>query len=416
MLNTVLLVTVEQVPKPGRGGPGAVIDNLVKELISNPCEYGWLPIVVSNPCVRETHRHSLLTLLPSFIKSLIERLRNTPIVGYVLCFLITEIRLIQLFSLIHRFEKLLRMNYDKIKNAHVIHAHDIYSLIALSKVLCDHCKFKPILLSIHSPGSTSRETLKYYPEEEFTRFGKYLKFYELYAIWLSTALIMPSKGALSLLMKDQPLIQQMRKKTYILYNGIKPLKTTSRDLLRKKLNLSSKDILIIGIGRLATEKGFDILIKATKYLDRELTNVHVVIVGDGMQRKVLEDLVELLDLKSKVHFLGHVKDISYVYSAADIFVSSARRSALDLVILEALSAGLPIVATDVGGNREAIGDAGVIIEPDDPKTLAKAIIKLIKNEGLRRKLSLRAQKRFKELFHIKSMVHSYIQILNEIVS
>jgi len=420
MSNKVLLLTIDPVPKIGRGGPGAVVGRLIKELNSKRFKYGWFSMLVSNRPLKETRQYGaliLLRLLKSFTEtSLLKWLKMCPVLGNLLRSLISEIRLISFFKNIHKYEKLLWMNYDKILSAHVIHCHDIYSIIALSKVLNDQRISKPILLSIHSPGSTSEELLRQMPEERFTRFGKYLKLYELYAISLATALVMPSKGAVNLLLKDLPLVQYMRKRIYVVYNGIEPIRLKSKDNLRRRLNLSSEDILIVAIGRLVPEKGFDVLIKAIKHLsDSGISNVHVAIAGKGMQREALEKLAESLNLKSKIHFLGYVKDISSVYSVADIFVSSSRRSAFDLTILEALSAGLPIVATDVGGNREAIDDAGIIVEPANPKALAEAIRKLIRDKRLRKELSLKARKRFEERFHVKSMAYSYVQVWNEIV-
>jgi len=413
-----LLLTVEQVPKPGKGGPGAVIERLTKVLQTQRYQYGWQPIVIISRRRSSDKRISLklFTMLPNTIS--IHKFITIFKEFFIFKFLITYTRIVAIKKILHHYMKLYQIYQDKILSADIIHCHDIFSMISILRILKKLSIKKPVLLSIHSPGSTTEEILRGSPQDRGTIFEKYLKSLELYAISSATALIMPSYGAYQLLLKDLPEIKFMKKEVFIIYNGVEPIEIKSRfrNVVRRRLGLDSKDFLIVAVGRLVHEKGFDVLVRATKYLyDSGISNIHVAIAGDGPQRKILEKLVESLDLKTKVHFLGYVKDISEIYSAADVFVSSARRSAFDLTLIEALSAGVPVIATDVGGNKEAIGDAGVLIKPEDPEALARALMELIKNRKLRENLSLKAVERFKKHFSTEKMVHSYVQLLNHIV-
>jgi len=116
--------------------------------------------------------------------------------------------------------------------------------------------------------------------------------------------------------------------------------------------------------------------------------------------------------------LGHLdrkKELPILYSAADIFVSSSRKIAFDLALLEAMSAGLPIIATNVGGNPGAVGEAGILVEPENPKQLAEALIHLIENDALRHHLSIKARERFKRLFHVEAVISSYVNVLDVVL-
>jgi glycosyltransferase involved in cell wall biosynthesis len=133
---------------------------------------------------------------------------------------------------------------------------------------------------------------------------------------------------------------------------------------------------VIGaLGRLTPQKGFDVLLHALV----DLPEVHAVILGEGPDRRRLEQIRDELGLGDRVQLPGSTEDPSEVLNSIDALVLSSRFEALPLVVLEAMHAGLPVVATDVGSVAEAVidGVTGLLVPPDDPRALAGAIAQVL---------------------------------------
>jgi glycosyltransferase involved in cell wall biosynthesis len=133
---------------------------------------------------------------------------------------------------------------------------------------------------------------------------------------------------------------------------------------------------IIGlVGRLSPEKGADILLHALHILHGRGARHSVAIAGDGPQRGDLTQLVLTLELERHVLFLGRLEDVASLYAEIDLLVIPSRSEGLPSVLLEALAADLPVVATDVGAIREVLveSDCGIVVPPERPRELADAI-------------------------------------------
>ncbi len=137
---------------------------------------------------------------------------------------------------------------------------------------------------------------------------------------------------------------------------------------RRRLGLP-RDARIVGAaGRLELVKGHDLLIEAMRYLPDD---VHVAIAGDGSRRATLEEQVRALGLVDRIHFLGHTEDVVGFYRALDVFCQPSRSEGLPLAVLEAQSCGIRVVATNVGGVREALCPVNsVLVAPKDPDVMA----------------------------------------------
>jgi len=150
------------------------------------------------------------------------------------------------------------------------------------------------------------------------------------------------------------------------------------------------------VANLYKSKGLDILINSISLLDAELREkVLLVSIGDGPEMSGLKSLISNLKLDETIKLLGKISSASDYLKAFDIFVLPSRKEGFPYALLEAMQAGLPIIATDVGGNREAIDDAGIIISPQNPRQLANAITTLIhaniSNESMKEKALTRAK-------------------------
>lgn len=177
--------------------------------------------------------------------------------------------------------------------------------------------------------------------------------------------------------------------------------------------------IVFSLGRLSYYKGFKFLIEAAKYLNEDTV---VLIGGCGEQEQELKDLVSKLDLTEKVKFLGRVsdKDMGSYYGAADVFClpSPIRTEAFGVVLLEAMSLGVPIVACKIPGsgvswvNKDNVTGFNVPIE--DPKSMAEAITKIITDDSLNQSFRKNAFDRYKSLFTSDKMIESIKYIYKNI--
>jgi glycosyltransferase involved in cell wall biosynthesis len=146
-----------------------------------------------------------------------------------------------------------------------------------------------------------------------------------------------------------------------------------RETARALLGLPSRDFVVGWVGRLSREKGADILLHAIAAVPD--ASVTVSIIGEGRERASLEKLARELHLESRVRWHGFQPDAGRLFNAFDLFVLSSRTEGVPLVLLEARMAGLPIVATRVGGVPDIVsGDTAALVPPDNPEALARAIV------------------------------------------
>jgi glycosyltransferase involved in cell wall biosynthesis len=159
------------------------------------------------------------------------------------------------------------------------------------------------------------------------------------------------------------------------------------------------------IGSLTPQKGYSILINAMGQLSGRGIPFELTIVGEGPLRDDLENEAAAVD-RGKVTFTGATGDVMEFLPGFDVVVCSSVREGLPLSLLEAMAAGRPVIATDVGGNREAVVDGltGILVPPNDPYALADALESLWKDAGKRAEMGRNGRARAEELFSAKRMV------------
>lgn len=191
-------------------------------------------------------------------------------------------------------------------------------------------------------------------------------------------------------------------KITVIHNGreIKdlPSRENSRTaLIEKEPRLApyKDDFWSITIGELHAVKRHDAVVEVMKELIEKEPNTRHLIIGSGEKEQELELMVAENNLSEHIFLLGPVDEASQYLKAADMFVLASRSEAMAYVIIEAMIAGLPIVATKVGGIPEVVlnGQSGLLTPPLDNKALFKAILELRTNSELREKLSQGAKKR-----------------------
>jgi glycosyltransferase involved in cell wall biosynthesis len=182
---------------------------------------------------------------------------------------------------------------------------------------------------------------------------------------------------------------QSAEKTVVIPNAVELPRYVRKPLQTREQLLSSigvpPDATIVGcVARLSPQKGIAHLIEATPAILRELPDAHVVLVGEGPLRAELTARVANLGLAGRIHFAGNQKDVPAWLAAMDVFVLPSLFEGLPLSILEAMAAGLPVIATAVDGTPEAVDDGvtGRLIPPEDPAAIAAAVVDVLKTPGL----------------------------------
>ena len=178
--------------------------------------------------------------------------------------------------------------------------------------------------------------------------------------------------------------------------------------VRGELGLGPADRLIVAVGNLYPVKGHDLLVRALGELSSAFPDVHVAIAGRGDLRDELLQLAESLGVASRVHLLGYRADITNVLASADLFALPSRSEGLPLAVLEAMFAGLPIVATDVGDVATVLGQgSGIVVPPNDAPRLAAALRTLLSDRVAAERLGQAALRRAGEEFDIQRSIERY---------
>ncbi len=157
---------------------------------------------------------------------------------------------------------------------------------------------------------------------------------------------------------------------------------------RQRLGFAPHRFIVGAIGRLSTEKGFDLLIRAADALMGSGVDLELVIVGEGDQQSPLERLVHSLNRGDRIRLLGYRADTIELYQAMDVFVLSSLREGLPNVLLEAMAIETPVVATRIAGVPRLVQHDrnGLLVEPDSIEQLSAAIERLARDADLRARL------------------------------
>ncbi len=162
---------------------------------------------------------------------------------------------------------------------------------------------------------------------------------------------------------------------------------------RIKYGLDKDSIVIANVGILRSVKGHEVTLRAVKGVTDAFPGAKFLIVGDGPRRKALESLVNTLKISEHVIFTGFIEDIPEVFSFTDVAVLSSWSEGLPQSILQAMAAGVPVVATEVGGVPEVIKHekTGILVAPGDHEALATGVIRILENPLLLSRMTERAK-------------------------
>ena len=195
------------------------------------------------------------------------------------------------------------------------------------------------------------------------------------------------------------------------------IKRKMHDSLCQELGLDPQSKLVGMVARLAPVKGHHFFIRAAARIAREDANVHFVLVGDGPLRREIEDESSQMGLCDRVHILGNRSDARLLALAFNVAVLTSLNEGLPNTVMEAMSAGVPTVATAVGGTVELISDneTGYLVPPADVETLADRIGFALKNADASAAVAQRGREFITSRFSMRQMVESVEKLYDEVI-
>lgn len=201
----------------------------------------------------------------------------------------------------------------------------------------------------------------------------------------------------------------------VVYNGIELSRFSQKiDTVAKKQSLGlSPDARVIGIvARLDPIKNHAMLLRAFKRVLQHIPDTYLLIIGDGPEEQNIKAFARLLDVNDNTIFLGARKDVSELLHVFDVFALSSFSEGTSVTLLEAMGAGVPIVATKVGGNPEVIKnqESGYLVPSDNDQEMATMLIKLLQDKKARQRMGQAGQKRGYDMFSLDKMVNAYTEL------
>lgn len=205
-----------------------------------------------------------------------------------------------------------------------------------------------------------------------------------------------------------------KEKISVIPNGILPvtLKEADRSEVRKQMGAGENDVVLLSVGRLVYQKAHEYLISAMPAVLKELPNVKVGICGDGLLRADLEKQIQSLGLEKEIKLFGMQANVTKYLAAADVFVLPSRWEGLPISLLEAMSAGSPVIATRVEGVDEVVeeGVHGMLVQPESTEELVKAILQLSRDAAQRQRMGSAARLRVLERYTVDRMCERYLKL------
>ncbi|MGK0298201.1 MAG: glycosyltransferase involved in cell wall biosynthesis [Gammaproteobacteria bacterium] len=206
-------------------------------------------------------------------------------------------------------------------------------------------------------------------------------------------------------------------KLQLIYNGVREIVAAEKKIcqtIREEWGALENFFIIIYVANLIDYKGHADLIQALSIIKDDLPiDWRLICVGkDTGSRQSILKLIEDRNMTQNIVFTGERIDVQDIMSCADIGVIASHQEGFSNSLLEKMSAGLPVIATDVGGNREAIinGESGILVPAKKPEAMAKAILKLSNDLSLQKKMGTNAKNRTLQHFSLKSCVEHYIKL------
>ncbi len=203
-------------------------------------------------------------------------------------------------------------------------------------------------------------------------------------------------------------------KIRVVYNGIPDPRGTMKVDVRGEHDIPVDSILVAVIGSLERRKGQATLFGAMRRMPRE---VHLLVIGEGPEEDDYRETVTRYGLERSVHFLGHRDDVPGILEGIDLLAVPSTLEATPYVILEAMAAGLPVVASAIYGIPELVkeGETGLLVEPENEAMMAEALGRIIARGELAARFGRAARERYEELFTLERSARETAVVYRELL-
>ena len=206
----------------------------------------------------------------------------------------------------------------------------------------------------------------------------------------------------------------------VIPNGIpqpEPIHGHERERLRHEITGNGSKSIIVTVGRFAHAKGYEDMIEAFSLLHKKDLNPVLLMVGTGGTVDTIKARIEDFDLSNSVVLAGERTDVPQLLASSDVYASSSHREGLPLAVLEAMMAGLPVVATSVGDIPSVVTDeTGLIVPPHEPEMLAAALEDLLKNPEKREAMGKAAQKRALNEYSVDAWMKKHVALYRSVLA
>lgn len=224
----------------------------------------------------------------------------------------------------------------------------------------------------------------------------------------------------ALLADLRPQLGLSAERCEVIHNGVNIRAFTGiRSGLRQRLGLSASDILVGAVGNIRSPKAYDVLLRAARSAANRDPRLVFVVAGEGGNdlARELEELHRQLQLGDRFRFLGLVDDIPEFLAGLDIFTIASRQEGFSIACVEAMAAGLPVVATRSGGPESIVTDGvtGRLVPVDEPVRLADALIGLAGDDAARAAMGAAGRQRAEAEFSLERSVAAYGRLLDELL-
>lgn len=294
----------------------------------------------------------------------------------------------------------------------LLHVHGMTPCISDLAIFCGKLKRKPIVVTYHyDPETPLFGSLGFVVARLYDQIAYFL-------LKLVDGIVATTKSYA----ETSPVLSRLLERVEMIPLGINRDKfdlTSSYNLNSDHANANAKSEVILFVGQLREHKGLRYLLKAMKIVKAQISDARLIIVGDGPQRASLTKYASELKVDDVVSFEGNVtEDILphyYAFSNMVVLPSYTRRDAFGLVLLEAMAAEKPIVASNIPGIREIVSGAGILVPPRNSQKLAKAILEILSGNQSVEKMRWHARKNIQQ-YSWKHIVERYERLYTKILS
>lgn len=191
---------------------------------------------------------------------------------------------------------------------------------------------------------------------------------------------------------------------------------SERDVILQELKLPPESFVVGYIGRLARQKRVEDLIWAVETLRQIRTRLQLIMIGDGPERERLEEFTRNVHCSGHATFLGHREDATRFLAAMNVFCLASSFEGMSNSVMEAMAAGLPVIASDIPANRELVvpDETGFLCKPGDPVGIMQFLRRLIDEPGLGDRLGAAGRQRIQTQFSVQNMVDRYAALYQKL--